>query len=158
MNRVPRVVCYAAIAVLVLFLGVNRLPAQTPTPTPQAQTPPPSPTPAAQDAEEEDRNPFAPEPAVALPPGMTGSDVNDPRAKLKPGLYNAGEAAMGMKHLTLVKKPAAFQLGTNNPDDPKVQKMLGQLNIPNAAKIPKTSTAHTSGSAASHCFFIVPSL
>ncbi len=134
MNRVPSVVCYAAIAVLVLFLGVNRLHAQDPTPTPQAQAP--SPTPAAQDAEEEDRNPFAPEPATALPPGMTGSDVNDPRAKLKPGLYNAGEAAMGMKHLTLVKKPAAFQLGTNNPDNPKVQKMLAQLNSPNLAKIP----------------------
>ena len=44
---------------------------------------------------------------------------------------------MGIKHLQLVKKPDAFQLGTNNPDDPKVQKMLGQLNMPNVAKIPK---------------------
>jgi hypothetical protein len=137
MNRVPSVVCYAAIAVLVLFLGVNRLPAQAPTPTPQAQAQTPSPTPAAQEPEEEERNPFAPEPAQPLPPGMTGSDVNDPRAKLAPGLYNAGEAAMGIKHLQLVKKPAAFQLGTNNPDDPKVQKMIGQLNMPNVAKIPK---------------------
>lgn len=136
MNRVPSAVCYAAIAVLVFFLGVNRLPAQAPTPTPQAQAQTPTPTPAAQDAEDEDRESLAPEPATALPPGMTGSDVNDPRAKLKPGLYNAGEAAMGMKHLTLVKKPAAFQLGTNNPDDPKVQQMLGQLNSPNLAKIP----------------------
>ena len=51
-------------------------------------------------------------------------------------MYNAGEAAMGIKHLQLVKKPAAFQLGTNNPDDPKVQKMLGQLNSPNVAKMP----------------------
>jgi hypothetical protein len=130
MNRVPSVVCYAAIAVLVL-LGATRLPAQNPTPTPQAQAQTPSPTPAAQEPEEEDRNPFAPEPAQPLPPGMTGSDVNDP-----PGLYNAGETAMGMKHLTLVKKPAAFQLATNNPDDPKVQKILGQLNSPNLAKIP----------------------
>jgi hypothetical protein len=137
MNRVPSVVCYAAIAVLVLFLGVNRLPAQAPTPTPQAQAQTPSPTPAAQEPEEEERNPFAPEPAQPLPPGMKGSDVNDPRAKLAPGLYNAGEAAMGIKHLQLVKKPAAFQLGTNNPDDPKVQKMIGQLNMPNVAKIPK---------------------
>jgi hypothetical protein len=137
MNRVPSVVCYAAIAVLVLFLGVNRLPAQAPTPTPQAQAQTPSPTPAAQEPEEEERNPFAPEPAQPLPPGMKGSDTNDPRAKLAPGLYNAGEAAMGIKHLQLVKKPAAFQLGTNNPDDPKVQKMIGQLNMPNVAKIPK---------------------
>ena len=44
---------------------------------------------------------------------MTGSDTNDPRAKLAPGLYNAGEAAMGIKHLQLVKKPDAFQLGTD---------------------------------------------
>ena len=65
---------------------------------------------------------------------MTGSDTNDPRAKLAPGLYNAGEAAMGIKHLQLVKKPAAFQLGTDNPDDPKVQKMLGQLNIAECRK------------------------
>jgi hypothetical protein len=137
MNRVPSVVCYAAIAVLVLFLGVNRLPAQAPTPTPQAQAQTPSPTPAAQEPEEEERNPFAPEPAQPLPAGMKGSDTNDPRAKLAPGLYNAGEAAMGIKHLQLVKKPAAFQLGTNNPDDPKVQKMIGQLNMPNVAKIPK---------------------
>ena len=71
-----------------------------------------------------------------LQPGMKGSDTNDPRAKLAPGLFNAGEAAMGMKHLQLVKKPAAFQLGTDNPDDPKVQKMLGQLNSPNVAKMP----------------------
>lgn len=137
MNRVPSIF-FAVASALILFFGVNRLQAQTqtPSPTPAAQTP--TATPADQKAEdEEERNPFAPEPAPALPPGMKGSDTNDPRAKLSPGLYNAGETAMGMKHLQLVKKPAAFQLGTNNPDDPKVQKMLGQLNIPNVAKIPK---------------------
>ena len=68
---------------------------------------------------------------------MTGSDVNDPRAKLTPGLYNAGEAAMGIKHLALVKKPEAFQLGSGNPDDPKVQKTLGQLGVSNLSKMPK---------------------
>ena len=60
---------------------------------------------------------------------MTGSDANDPRYKLTPGLYDAGEASMGMKHLLLVKKPDAFQLGTDQPDDPKVQKTVGQLGI-----------------------------
>ncbi|MGZ4874987.1 MAG: hypothetical protein ACXV5R_07425, partial [Candidatus Angelobacter sp.] len=137
MNRVPSVAFCVAVAAIILFPGVNRLQAQaqTPSPTPTTQTPAPTPTP--QEAEEEERNPFAPEPAPALAPGMTGSDTSDPRAKLAPGLYNAGEASMGMKHLILVKKPAAFQLGTSNPDDPKVQKMLGQLNMPNAAKIPK---------------------
>ena len=75
--------------------------------------------------------------APALPPGMTGSDANDPRAKLTPGLYDAGEAAMGIKHLMLLKKPDAFQLGTTDPDDPKVQKMLGQLGMGNTSKMPK---------------------
>jgi hypothetical protein len=137
MNRVPSFILCVAVAAMTLFPGVSRLHAQeqTPSPTPAAQTP--SPTPSAQDADEEERNPFAPEPAPVLQPGMKGSDTNDPRAKLAPGMYNAGEAAMGIKHLQLVKKPAAFQLGTNNPDDPKVQKMLGQLNMPNVAKIPK---------------------
>ncbi len=73
--------------------------------------------------------------------GMTGSDVNDPRAKLTPGLFNAGEAAMGMKHLTLVKKPEAFQLDAADPDDPKVQKTLGQLGMSDTSKIPKPMQA-----------------
>ncbi|HEU4416676.1 MAG TPA: hypothetical protein VFT65_17945 [Candidatus Angelobacter sp.] len=139
MKRLPGVTFCAALAAVILFFGVNQLPAQTPTPTPtapaQAQTP--SPTPAAQGADEEERNPFAPEPAPTLPPGMTGSDANDPRAKLAPGLYNAGEAAMGLKHLILVKKPDAFQLGTTNPDDPKVTKILGQVSRGNLARVPK---------------------
>lgn len=125
MNRLPSFIYCVAIAAMILFFGVSRLPAQTPTPTP-----------AAQEAEEE-RNPFAPEPAPALPPGMTGSDTNDPRAKLAPGLYDAGETAMGMKHLKLVRKPGAFQLGTADADDPKVQKMLGQMGVNNLAKMPK---------------------
>ena len=137
MNRVPSVVLCVALAAIILFPGVKRLQAQaqTPSPTPAAQSP--SPTPAAEAPDEEERNPFAPEPAPTLPPGMTGSDTNDPRSKLSPGLYDAGETAMGMKHLMLARKPDAFQLGTDNPDDPKVQKMLGQLNSPNLAKIPK---------------------
>jgi hypothetical protein len=46
---------------------------------------------------------------------------------------------MGMKHLLLVKKPEAFQLGTDQPDDPKVQKTIGQLGIGGGmvAKMPK---------------------
>jgi hypothetical protein len=76
------------------------------------------------------------ETAPPLPPGMTGSNANDPRAKLSPGIYDAGEAAMGMKHLMLLKKPDAFQLGTDNPDDPKVQKTLGQLGF-GGAQMPK---------------------
>lgn len=84
-----------------------------------AQTPSPTPTPAAPP-----QNPFAPQPAPPLPAGMTGSDTADPRATLKPGVYDAGEASSGMKHLMLLKKPDAFDLGTNNPADPKVDKTL----------------------------------
>ena len=77
-------------------------------------------------------------PAPTLPPGMTGSDVNDPRFKLSPGLYDAGEAAMGMKHLTLLKKPDAFQLGSDDPDSAVVQKTLGTaIGIADTSKMPK---------------------
>lgn len=88
----------------------------------QAQTPAPSPAPSATPAAP--ANPFVPQPAPPLPEGMTGSDVNDPRAKLSPGMYDAGEAALGIKHLTLLKKPDAFELGSNDPNDPKVNKTL----------------------------------
>ena len=77
------------------------------------------------------------ESAPPLPAGMTGSDANDPRAKLTPGIYDAGEAAMGIKHIALFKKPDAFQLGSDNPDDPKVQKALGLLGIGDSSKMPK---------------------
>jgi hypothetical protein len=68
---------------------------------------------------------------------MTGSDTGDPRAKLSPGLYEAGETAMGMKHLMLLKKPDAFQLGSDDPDNPKVQKTLGLLGVGDSSKMPK---------------------
>jgi hypothetical protein len=79
-----------------------------------------------------------PQPAPTLPAGMTGSNTDDPRFKLSPGLYDAGEAAMGIKHLLLLKKPEAFQLGTDDPDNPNVQKTLGILGISDTSKIPKT--------------------
>ena len=103
----------------------------------QAQTPSPSPSPDSKATENKD--PFTPEPAGPLPPGMTGSDANDPRAKLTPGIDNAGEAAMGIRHITLFKKPDAFQLGTNDPENAKVQKTLGQLGVPDISKIPKAA-------------------
>jgi hypothetical protein len=134
MNRSFRfamlLVCLLSLAVL----GTLRTPAQEPAqPAPKADA-------AKTDApkeEEESRNPFAPQPAPPLPPGMTGSDVNDPRYKLSPGLYDAGETAMGIKHLLLVKKPEAFQLGTSDPNDPKVMATVQQLGIGNPAKMPK---------------------
>ena len=126
MNRLSSLF-FVAVAAVILFFGVTRV---------QAQSPTPAPSPAQQAADDDD--PFAPEPAPTLPTGMTGSDVNDPRAKLAPGIYDAGEAAMGMKHLVLVKKPDAFQLGTSNPEDPKVKKTLDTLGMRNTAKMPKS--------------------
>src|ERR671929_2323730 len=76
--------------------------AQTASPSP---SPEPTKTPESKPANQGDGNPFAPEPAPPLPAGMTGSDANDPRAKLTPGMYEAGETAMGLKHVELVKKP-----------------------------------------------------
>jgi hypothetical protein len=130
MNRVPKLILNVALATTLLYFGMVQLHAQQQTPTPA-----PSPSPQA----EEDENPFAPQPAPTLPPGMKGSDANDPRAKLSPGVYNAGETAMGMKHLTLVKKPDAFQLGTSNADDPKVKNILGQMGPRDISKIPKNT-------------------
>jgi hypothetical protein len=146
MNRVRSVAFrIAVVAAICCFFGVSRMPAQTPATPPASTTPEPPKADAAKDAqaskdgedEDDDKNPFAPEPAPALPPGMTGSDATDPRAKLTPGLYDAGETSLGLKHLTLVKKPDAFQLGSSDPDDPKVQKTISQLGMRRAAKMPK---------------------
>ncbi|HKS29823.1 MAG TPA: hypothetical protein VJS44_18515 [Pyrinomonadaceae bacterium] len=108
--------------------------AQTSAPSPE-----PAKTPESKPANKEAGNPYAPEAAKPLPAGMTGSDVNDPRAKLSPGMYDAGEVAMGIRHLTLVKKPDAFQLGSENADDPKVQTTLGQLGVGDPSKITKAA-------------------
>lgn len=86
------------------------------------------------------------ESAPPLPAGMTGSNASDPRSKLKPGFYDAGEAAMGMKHLMLLKKPDAFQLGID-PNGPKVAKGLSALGIPAGAPIPEASKMSLAGLA-----------
>ncbi len=136
MKRMQGVAVLLAVAAIVLFSGMNQLQAQADTQTPAAPTAKdPAQEPAKPAAAEE--NPFAPQPAPPLPPGMTGSDVNDPRAKLTPGLYDAGEASMGMKHVALLKKPDAFQLDASQPDDPKVQQTLGQLGVGDPSKMPK---------------------
>jgi hypothetical protein len=142
MNRAFKFIFPALAAAIVLFFGLGRVgaqdqkqkpaqpSAQSPADAQQPQAGAQKPADAANQKAEEDDNPFAPEPAPALPPGMKGSDAGDPRAKLSPGMYDAGETAMGMKHLILVKKPDAFELGTDNPDDPKVQKILGGSGAP----------------------------
>jgi hypothetical protein len=133
MNRVHRVTFrLAGMAALVLCFTVSAKQAQKQTPA--------SPTPAQEPAKapEADDNPFAATPAPPLPAGMTGSDANDPRFKLSPGMYDAGEVSMGMKHLLLLKKPDAFQLGTADPNDPKVEKTVRQLGMGrDISKMPK---------------------
>src|SRR6266481_1004726 len=144
MNRVSSVAFRVAVAAIFLCSGVSRMQAQGPAAAPPKQETPKQ-EPGKQGAtkeekgdEEDNENPFAPQPAQPLPAGMTGSDVSDPRFKLTPGMYDAAETSMGMKHLQLVKKPDAFQLGSADADDPKVQKMLGQVGIGGgAAKMPK---------------------
>ncbi|MEP6925252.1 MAG: hypothetical protein ABI954_12365, partial [Pyrinomonadaceae bacterium] len=108
--------------------------AQTTTPSP---SPEPMKTPESKPANQDSGNPFALQSAPPLPAGMTGSDANDPRSKLLPGMYDAGVAAMGMKHLLLLKKPDVFELGSDDPDNPKVQKTLGLLGIGDSSKMPK---------------------
>jgi hypothetical protein len=134
MNRVNEIIFRSLILSLALcscLASATR--AQTPTPSPDPTKAP------DKTATKEETDPFAPETASPLPPGMTGSDANDPRAKLTPGIYDAGEAAMGIKHLLLVKKPDAFQLGSVNPDDPKVHQTLGLLGMGDTSKMPKSS-------------------
>ncbi|HTT32932.1 MAG TPA: hypothetical protein VMH48_04975, partial [Methylomirabilota bacterium] len=111
MSRVLAVVLRLMGVAILLGCGVSRMRGQTPAPAPASE--PAKQEPGKQDAtkqdaakkegEEEEENPFLPQPAPALPAGMSGSDTSDPRAKLTAGLYDAGEAAMGMKHLALVK-------------------------------------------------------
>lgn len=80
-------------------------------------------------------NPFALEKPKPLPAGMTGSNPDDPRSKLTPGLYNAGEASMGIKHLMLLRKPEAFELGTD-ANSPNMTKALQAMGVPNLPQIP----------------------
>ena len=136
MNRVHDIALRLLVASLVLCsCFATRTLAQTPSPSPSSEAmKAPDNKPANK---EEEANPFTPEPAQPLPPGMTGSDVNDPRAKLTPGFFDAGETGMGIKHLLLLKKPNAFQLGSDDPDNPQVQKTLGQLGVGDASKMPK---------------------
>jgi hypothetical protein len=145
MNRVSNAAFHLLVAAILLCATMSRMKAQEPAPQPakqeqtkqeQAKQETAKPDDSKADSED-DENFFSAKPAPPLPPGMTGSNASDPRAKLTPGLYDAGETSMGLKHLVLFKKPDAFQLGTAEPDDPKVQKTLGQLGVGNPAKMPK---------------------
>lgn len=132
MNRVQKKVLRLILASVVLLCFAGEMHGQTPS---SQESTKPADTKADKKKAEED--PFAPEPAPPLPPGMTGSDANDPRTKLTPGMYDAGEISMGLKHLQLLKKPGPFQLGSADPDNSKVQKTLGMLGVAGVSKMPK---------------------
>src|SRR5262249_18083161 len=133
MNRVHLMFCRLLVGSLFLWPGFAGK-TQAKPPASKETTKAANANPDQKKAEED---PFAPEPAPPLPAGMTGSDANDPRAKLKPGMYDAGEASLGMKHLLLLKKPDPFQLDTADPNNPKVQTTLGSLGVTDTSKMPK---------------------
>ncbi len=123
----------AVVAAVVFCSAVVLLQAQTSqtgAAAPQASQKP------AQAADDEDDE-FAIQPAPPLPPGMTGSNTSDPRYTLKPGMYDAGEAALGMKHIAFVKKPDVFQFTATSPDDPAVGAMLGKMAMHVTPKMTK---------------------
>jgi hypothetical protein len=132
MNRVQSLAFRLLTASLVLLCFAAEMRAQTPSS--QEST---KPADAKTDKNKAEENPFAPEPAPPLPAGMTGSDANDPRTKLTPGMYNAGEVSMGLRHILLLKKPDPFQLGSADPDNSKVKKTLGVLGVSDTSKMPK---------------------
>jgi len=141
MNRMKsaafRLALVLAAAVILLSPGCL-LYAQQPAPTPAPpSTPPPDAKAAAKPTPTDEMDEFSPKPAPPLPAGMTGSDTKDPRYTLKAGMYNAGEAAMGMKHVFFLKKPGPFQLDATSPDDPRVDKTLALLNVGDKSKMPK---------------------
>jgi hypothetical protein len=133
MNRVHTMAFRLLVGSLLLWsCFTGKMQAQTPSsqePTKAANAKP--------DQKKAEEDPFAPEQAPPLPAGMTGSDANDPRAKLAPGMYDAGEVSMGMKRLLLLKKPGPFQLDTADPNNPKVQTTLGSLGVTDTSKMPK---------------------
>src|ERR1044071_8658926 len=132
MNRIHKMALRLLVASLVLLCFVGQMQAQTPS-SQEAKKP----ADAKPDQKKAEEDPLAPEQAPPLPAGMTGSDTNDPRAKLTPGVYDAGEVAKGMKQLLLFKKPDASQLASATPDDSKVQKPLGMLGVADPSKMPK---------------------
>src|SRR5215813_10063803 len=136
MNRVHTIAFRLLVSAVLCSCFAARAQAQTPSPSPSQDSTKAPDTKAAN--QQGGPNPFAPEPAPPLPAGMTGSDANDPRAKLTPGMYDAGEAAVGIKHIMLLKKPDAFQLGSSDTDNSKVQKTLGQLGVGDPSKMPKS--------------------
>ncbi|MBO0720683.1 MAG: hypothetical protein J2P41_07670 [Blastocatellia bacterium] len=120
MHRVhSRAFRFLAVTLLLLSFFAGRMQAQAP----------PSQNPVKEaDARKAEEDPREPEPPTSLPAG-TGSNANDPRAKLSPGWYDAGEASKGIKHLLLLKKPDQFQQDTIDASNPMAQLAFGNSDI-----------------------------
>ncbi len=131
MNRVSAVRWTGvAVAMAGMFAGSCSLRAQDAKPADPKATSKPTPV--------DEQDEFAAKPAPPLPAGMTGSNTNDPRYTLKPGMYDAGEVAMGMEHIGFVKKAGPFRLDATSPDDPEVDKTLVKLGVGDPSKMPKS--------------------
>src|SRR5579871_4152332 len=62
-----------------------------------------------------------PDPTKALPPSVYSnprSGPDDPRIGLKPGLYDAGEAILGLQKIASIQKPPGFAPDPNAPPPP----------------------------------------
>ena len=90
----------------------------------------------AQDAAPPTPPAVKPDASLSITNSVAGSNPNDPRANLKPGMFDAGETAMSMNHVGFLKKPTAFTISNSDPDSPEVQKTLAQLGV-NTSKMPK---------------------
>lgn len=110
-----RIVVVLGLSLIVVSSAMSQSPSPTPTPPPQ--------------------DPFALQKAPPLSAGMKGSDTSDPRAKLSAGLFDAGVASFGIKHLQLLKKPDAFELGLD-PDGPKMGPALKVFGIADPKMVP----------------------
>jgi hypothetical protein len=66
----------------------------------------------------------APTPAAAAPA--------DPREGLKAGLFDAGEASLGLQHIDFIKKPDAFTAPPPKPTDGPFAKILSALSFANS--------------------------
>jgi hypothetical protein len=137
MNRVDtQAFRFLAVSLLLLSFSAGRMQAQAPPaqePAKAADAKPEQKT----DQQEKAEDPPDPTPPTSLPNGMTGSDTNDPRFKLTPGFYDAGETSKGIKHLLLLKKPGPFQLDTTDASNPKVQQTLSSIGIADTSRMPK---------------------
>ena len=122
-------------AAIVLLCPASLIYAQQPA-TAAPATPPAQANADAKPTPADELEEFAPKPAPPLPAGMTGSDTKDPRYTLKPGMYDAGEAAMGMKHVYFLRKPGPFRLEATSPDDPQVDKTVSMLGVFDKSKVP----------------------